>query len=73
MKNRDQLKKEVGAFIGDLALPLSDQELAAGWTREEGRREDTYLIKNLNLVLVAVRELEPHGMELANLICDVAE
>jgi hypothetical protein len=40
---------------------------------EEGRRVDVQLIANLNLGLLAARELEPHDMELANLIYDVTK
>lgn len=40
---------------------------------EEGRSLDVYLRTNLNLGLLAARELEPHDMKLANLICDVTE
>jgi hypothetical protein len=40
---------------------------------EQGQRSDTELISNLNLGLLAARELEPHDMELANLIYDVTE
>jgi hypothetical protein len=40
---------------------------------EEGRRTDTELMANLNLGIVAVRELEPHDIKLANLIYDVTE
>jgi hypothetical protein len=40
---------------------------------EEGRRTDTELMANLNLGLLAARELEPHDMGLANLIYDVTE
>jgi len=40
---------------------------------EQGQRSDIELISNLNLGLLAARELEPHDMELANLIYDVTE
>jgi hypothetical protein len=40
---------------------------------EQGQRSDAELISNLNLGLLAARELEPHDMELANLIYDVTE
>jgi len=40
---------------------------------EAGRRSDVQLMANLNLGLLAARELEPHDMELANLIYDVTK
>jgi hypothetical protein len=40
---------------------------------EEGRRSDFQLLANLNFGLLAARELEPHDMELANLIYDVTK
>jgi hypothetical protein len=40
---------------------------------EEGRRSDVERMADLNLGLLAARELEPHDMELANLIYNVTE
>jgi hypothetical protein len=40
---------------------------------EEGRCSDRSLMANLNLGLLAARELEPDDMELANLIYQVTE
>jgi hypothetical protein len=40
---------------------------------EEGRRSDIERMADLNLGLLAARELEPHDMELANLVYDVTQ
>ena len=55
MKNRDQILTEVESLIGDLAAPLSQSEIAFGWTLES----QNATLKLLNEIRAALVERRP--------------